>query len=154
MKYRKLRIAWSVIWGVAAVLLCVLWVRSYWWSDQYHLQAGRWFGGSTNRGRFVLHWFDVSSRNNWETGYHCYSTILVDWKKEDRAAPPFYCVFLMASGGYSLIGPMFLLAAITAFLAAAPWFRWRFSLRTLLIVTTLVAVVLGVIYAMQRVPPH
>ena len=30
MKFRKLRIAWSVVWGVAAVLLIVLWVRSYW----------------------------------------------------------------------------------------------------------------------------
>ena len=29
MKFRKLRIAWSVAWGVVAVLLCVLWVRSY-----------------------------------------------------------------------------------------------------------------------------
>jgi hypothetical protein len=33
MTYRKLRIAWSVAWGVAAVLLCVMWVRSYWWAD-------------------------------------------------------------------------------------------------------------------------
>src|SRR5262245_30694970 len=30
MRFRKLRIAWSVLWGVAAVLLIVLWVRSYW----------------------------------------------------------------------------------------------------------------------------
>ena len=29
MKHRKLRIAWSVVWGIAAVLLIVLWVRSY-----------------------------------------------------------------------------------------------------------------------------
>ena len=29
MKYRKLRIAWSVGWGIVAVLLVVLWVRSY-----------------------------------------------------------------------------------------------------------------------------
>src|SRR5262245_24633565 len=28
--FRKLRIAWSVAWSVVAVLLCVLWVRSYW----------------------------------------------------------------------------------------------------------------------------
>src|SRR5689334_21565687 len=28
MKYRKLRIAWSVVWGLAAVLLIALWVRS------------------------------------------------------------------------------------------------------------------------------
>ena len=33
MKYRKLRIAWSVAWGVVAVLLIVLWVRSYWWAE-------------------------------------------------------------------------------------------------------------------------
>src|SRR5262245_43357240 len=30
MRYRKLRIAWSVVWGVVAVLLVVLCVRSYW----------------------------------------------------------------------------------------------------------------------------
>src|SRR3954469_10763909 len=29
MRFRKPRIAWSVFWGVACVLLVVLWVRSY-----------------------------------------------------------------------------------------------------------------------------
>src|SRR5262245_16243948 len=29
MRFRKLRIAWSVVWGIAAVLLIVLWVRSF-----------------------------------------------------------------------------------------------------------------------------
>ena len=29
MKHRKLRIAWSVVWSLACVLLIVLWVRSY-----------------------------------------------------------------------------------------------------------------------------
>jgi hypothetical protein len=29
MKYRKLRIAWSLVWGVGAVLVCASWVRSY-----------------------------------------------------------------------------------------------------------------------------
>src|SRR5690242_8328604 len=33
MKYRKLRIAWSVVWGSLAALLIVVWVRSYWWQD-------------------------------------------------------------------------------------------------------------------------
>ena len=33
MRCRKLRIAWSVVWGLAIVLLIVLWVRSYWWED-------------------------------------------------------------------------------------------------------------------------
>jgi hypothetical protein len=35
MKYRKLRIAWSVGWGVLCLLLVALWVRSYWWRDTY-----------------------------------------------------------------------------------------------------------------------
>src|SRR6478672_8285240 len=30
MRFRKLRIAWSVACGIACVLLIVLWVRSYW----------------------------------------------------------------------------------------------------------------------------
>jgi hypothetical protein len=29
MRLRKLRIAWSVVWGAIAVLLIVLWLRSY-----------------------------------------------------------------------------------------------------------------------------
>jgi hypothetical protein len=34
MRFRKLRIAWSVAWGLLAVLLVVLWVRSYWHQDE------------------------------------------------------------------------------------------------------------------------
>jgi hypothetical protein len=33
MKHRKLRIAWSVFWGIAAALLVALWVRSYSYFD-------------------------------------------------------------------------------------------------------------------------
>jgi hypothetical protein len=33
MKYRKLRIVWSVAWGIVAVVFVVLWVRSHWWED-------------------------------------------------------------------------------------------------------------------------
>ena len=47
--------------------------------------------------------------------------------------------------GDSACLPLWPIVALTATLAPAPWPRWRFSLRTLLIATTLVAVVLGVI---------
>src|SRR5690242_21864416 len=33
MRFRKLRIAWSVFWGLAAALLITFWARSYWWID-------------------------------------------------------------------------------------------------------------------------
>src|SRR6185369_12347607 len=29
MKFRNLRIAWSLVWGVVALLLLIMWVRSY-----------------------------------------------------------------------------------------------------------------------------
>ena len=35
MRFRKLRIAWSVGCGILCVLLIVLWVRSYWWRPCY-----------------------------------------------------------------------------------------------------------------------
>src|SRR4029079_6900571 len=36
MRFRKLRIAWSVLCAIACVLLIALWVRSYWWWDWYN----------------------------------------------------------------------------------------------------------------------
>jgi hypothetical protein len=47
--------------------------------------------------------------------------------------------------------PHWLPILLSAALVAAPWLRWRFSLRTLLIATTLVAVVLGaIVYATRQ----
>ena len=49
MRYRKLRIAWSVVWGLAAVLLIVLWVRSCYTSDGINIpiQNGWYIGFGT-----------------------------------------------------------------------------------------------------------
>jgi hypothetical protein len=41
--------------------------------------------------------------------------------------------------------PYWFVIAMSAALATVPWLRWRFTLRTLLIATTLVAVMLGLI---------
>jgi hypothetical protein len=45
--------------------------------------------------------------------------------------------------------PQWCLIALSITLAAAPWLRWRFSLRTLLLATTLVAVLLWLFVAMR-----
>jgi hypothetical protein len=45
--------------------------------------------------------------------------------------------------------PIWVLAVITAAVAAAPWLTWRFSLRTLMVATMLIASLLGVIVWMQ-----
>jgi hypothetical protein len=86
MRYRKLRIAWSVACAIACLLLMALWVRSYAVLDFVH-------------------------RHN----AHLIQT---------------------AIGFFSVL---------FAFLAVAPWLRWRFSISTMLIATALVAVVLGAI---------
>jgi hypothetical protein len=52
--------------------------------------------------------------------------------------------------GYSLRVPYWLLVAFTGFLTSAPWLNCRFGLRTLLIATTLVAAVLGLIVWLSR----
>jgi hypothetical protein len=45
--------------------------------------------------------------------------------------------------GYAVMFPAWFLTLVTAVIAVAPWISRRFSLRTLLLATTLVAVVLG-----------
>ena len=51
MRFRKLRIAWSVVWGIACVLLIVLWVRSYWWGEQLSYTTAQ-----TNLFRHLFGW--------------------------------------------------------------------------------------------------
>jgi hypothetical protein len=38
MKYGNLRIVWSVAWGIVALLMVALRVRSYWWVDRIDIQ--------------------------------------------------------------------------------------------------------------------
>jgi hypothetical protein len=57
MSYHKLRIAWSVGWGIVCLLLIALWVRSYWWTDTiYYVQRPSHFLhlGSVPGAIFVL----------------------------------------------------------------------------------------------------
>jgi hypothetical protein len=52
---------------------------------------------------------------------------------------------LLRAGAVMFFMPMWIATGATVLMSAVPWIRWsnRFSLRTLLIVTMLVAVVLG-----------
>ena len=51
---------------------------------------------------------------------------------------------------HSIMFPHWFAAVCAATLAGVPWIRRRYSLRTLLIATTLVAVALGTIFAISR----
>jgi hypothetical protein len=137
MRFRKLRIAWSVTWGVVAVLLIVLWVRSYWWEESVH------YDGQTHYIFALTNWgivrVGVTDPNPF--GDNDGSWIF----RRNSADAENASVFDWGSGWLTL--PYWFILALTASLAAAPWIRLRFSLRTLLIATTVVAIVLGLIVA-------
>ena len=142
MRFRKLRIAWSVFWGLAAVLLIVLWVRSYLWMDS-----------TTMLGHDFTSWWGQLFID--EGFIHTSPTFNdVDAQITLRR----FCtigVLTLAPGEVSLHGTgwavsLWLLVGVTAAFVPTPWLRWRFSLHTLLITTTLVAVVLGLIVWLNK----
>ena len=130
-------------WGVICVLLIVVWVRSYWWYDirgyystfgslslesqhgkvEVYSAIGRALGGGFAGGTV----YDKDSKNG---------PRLERWGFSHSLLQPFDCYIAM---------PHWLPALLLAISAAAPWIRWKrqYSLRTLLIAMTLVAVVLG-----------
>jgi hypothetical protein len=143
MKYRKLRIAWSVGWGVLAVLLCVLWVRSYYRRESLNRvnNSNVQTVISSSFGSLMFNRFDLNllesflppKAHGWL--YRKYEL------RTGYAEPPFS--FIWNASEWRIAVPHWFVLCILAALATSPWIRWRFSLRTLLIATTLVAVLLG-----------
>jgi hypothetical protein len=144
MKYRKLRIAWSVTWGLVAMLLCVWWVRSYWWVDLVgapRTETWSYFG------KLDLHIYS----SDFTIGFGVSSDAANDSVFEpQRHAPAFD--FHLTDDRVIVTVPHWLLILICVAIASSTWLSFnRFSLRTLLIVTTLVGVGLGlVVYAARK----
>jgi hypothetical protein len=151
MKFRKLRIAWSITCGIVCLLLIVLWVRSYRSTDVFPLRP---FCISTD-GRLVI-WlkeYDVPFGGSGlrtidlSSGSLLYASRVIDTE-------PFEVEPFSSRTGFHLEHdnrrtviqlPYWFLTLLFAATAGLPGIRWRFTLRTLLIATTLVAVVLGLI---------
>jgi hypothetical protein len=132
-------------WGLACVLLVALWVRSYWHVDSITTKFG--FTVSA-QGSFVstpLFHLSPTDTHGWEFNKHS-----SDVKFPESSFLGFHFAVENASRWIALVPHWFVILLAVTF-AAVPWvhkIRWRFSLRTLLIATTLVAVVLGlVVYA-------
>jgi hypothetical protein len=164
MNYRKLRIAWSVGWGVLAVLLIVLWMRSAWqgdarlfkWTEKQRFAVMSLLGevGFAYVGNADNVGIDPSRKLDWEENpYYPYSGInRTAYPRITERNPPFKARFRWTrtrwSPGLWYVGaPYWFLTLATAAIATVPWIQLsrRFSVRTLLIATTLVALVLGLI---------
>jgi hypothetical protein len=141
LKY--LRIAVTALSLTACVLLIALWVRSYTWHDGVwgRFSEARGFHLSSHEGRVQLSMLSFLGIVEWR---------IVHAELIDRVGPPNYfpafeCP-LSTFGLYAAV-PYWILLAVTATFAAGLATKCRFSLRTLLIATTLVAVGLGIVAA-------
>jgi hypothetical protein len=166
MRFRKLRIAWSVFLGLACVLVIVLWVRSQSLYDAISWRSGKgaYYSVMSQYGHLTIvngyNPNDYYAGTRFEIGHKALNPFV------DSPAQPTLSGILglrwYSSHGVRALRelifavPHWFASILLAASCAAPWLRWlpsRFSLRTLLIATTLVAVGLGLIVAVLRWPP-
>ena len=155
MKYRKLRIAVSVVSGLCCVLVIVLWMRSYSWADgingQFTANCVIAFGSLPGCIAIqVRQEKDRPSLPSWTL-----TSMEADrWIDTARRSGPFVPSRMWeafyAKEGMLAVPSWFAIVAFAgcATMSAISPAHVRFSLRTLLITTTVVALVLGlIIYA-------
>ena len=148
---RYLRIAFSAMCLIVAVLVCVLWVRSYMTVDFFLQNKASPFRitASSHSGRIVI-WIG-ESRGALNAAWR---SMPIERVKTLSSATLWFTVYSRKSASSSGIGrvgvqsPHWFAAIAAGALGSLPWIHLRYSLRTLLIATTLVAVVLGaIVYA-------
>jgi len=136
LKY--LRIAVTALSLTACVLLVALWVRSYHFIEalqvSFPFMRVRVFSESGVVVTWIVH-NDNREGSHWMTLPHNEVFSLFSTKSVVIEEPT------------SIQVPHWLLVILSASFAAIAWVRWKFSVRTLLIATTLVAVGLGVVVA-------
>jgi hypothetical protein len=143
MKYRKLRIAWSVAWGVVCVVVVAQWVQSYYIFIQW---AGKRSGtslfmASSAFGRLSFGYHrDAGQDNVWLINYFRTNNLPAGLHRSRQI--PSQLGITWQPGHAGVHAPHGFAVILAGILAAAPAFSWsrRFSLRTMLIGMTLLAV--------------
>jgi hypothetical protein len=140
---RGLRIAVSAVCGVLCVLLVVFWVRSKWTVDTFGFAySPRLFLVSSYSGELTFaNIYEGRPRGTppwYEDGKQLPTTLGFAWRVAGFAPDPY---------SYFVLLPHWCAVAVFALAFVLPRISWsqRFSLRTLLIATTLIAVVLGLV---------
>jgi hypothetical protein len=139
---RYLRIAFSAMCGVVCLLLIVLWVRSYWQCDalQYEdLSESR--GVTSQNGILLVDKLYQKGKGRWWFGSDpaefpadLKSQLSVCWYDADGDLK-----------GPAVTIPHWLIVLFFVGLGIAPWTLRRYSLRTLLVFTTGIAALLGIL---------
>jgi hypothetical protein len=141
VRFRKLRIAWSVLSGILCLLLIALWVisRSRYSGIEGHV-GNQSFSVISSLGQMNIHLFTRKA------------VALLPWRFSDsefgidEVVMPEHWGFEIYPNraGLSVYVSYWVLVLIAGIVFAAPWMPRRYSLRTLLIGMTVLAALLGV----------
>ena len=139
MKHRKLRIAWSVAWGIAAGVLLVLWVRSNLFSDVISFASPTCdiIADSVSGGTTISIFFDRNREVASERHRNSY-------RHNAAMHPPngtWKLDIHITRRGIDASLPHWFYLLLVSTIATAPWIH--FSVRTFLVGTTLAAGLLG-----------
>jgi hypothetical protein len=142
MRYRKLRIAWTVFCGIAFVLSLSLWYRSFSYWDDAVLRIGSvaiqpisaegrniiWIQSTTSTRRFEID-TDPLSWHRSPPGHERHPWLGIGFFNSGPTIWVAHCVLVMASGAFAVI----------------PWLPTWFNLRGVFVVMTVFAVFVGLI---------
>jgi|tagenome__1003787_1003787.scaffolds.fasta_scaffold19770994_1 hypothetical protein len=149
MRFRKLRIAWSVFWGLACILLIVLWVRSYFVYDTAYcpLSSPQMLIANSYSGRLSMYAGRRVENHTgiFPQGWGRESASVKEIAESSLERPHPYWAYRKDVYGRLITFPhwaaILVLCSIGGAGAVLP--LTRFSVRSLLVAITLVAVVLG-----------
>ena len=158
MLRRLLNIA-SIVCLVLCVALTGMWVRSYWRDDGLTLGVTDKCGfiAGSMHGIVTLYYVsDIGEEANlskWYVGSYLPGEAFWLPHEEVKSAVAGFRVLSYPNHGIVLAMPHWFLVLLTGTLSAILWTKqqWRFTLRSLFIVTTFLAVVLGMIAWLDRV---
>jgi hypothetical protein len=148
----------SIVCLVLCVALMGMWVRSYYWTDEVYFTppGATTVGGGSIVGRITMGALTRKGTGLEERFYFRHVPI-ADWRSEGgRLDKEFSSVagfgFLRETGACVIAVPYWFAVIFVGAFSFAPWSRvkYRFSLRSLFIATTFLAVVLGIIAWLDR----
>jgi hypothetical protein len=150
MRFRKLRIAFSALCGLAAVSLVVLWAGSdsRIYRITWHYNRAEALQVGSCAGLVELRTFKDSPIPVPPSANHTGREFMCEWFESMRLINGKMRWWFESPSPVSHFDfeiPHWFLIMIFCGLATMPWLRFRFTLRTLLIATTLIAAVLGLI---------
>jgi hypothetical protein len=139
---RGVRVGVSVFFGLLTVVPVVLWIRGYYRYDivTFGVSPGPGYMFGFTCGELSVARFEKLA--GWvSSGWHAWTN---SRNPEQAWANARFSEFVgLRYGSFFVAVPFAYVVMLTIALTASPWPRWRFSIRTMLTITTLVAVVLG-----------